>query len=278
MNKPHHASGYKRQKTELAESVLLEAWSRLGEYRDKMVLVGGLVPRYLINQTIARQQGNLHCGTMDIDLGVSIAVTDAETYRSIRSTLDTMGFTPGKNERGREQLHSFIKQIGGVEVNIDFLTTIYGGPDNSLMRELEGDLRAIQVEGLGLALNSPHKIQIEGNLLSGGISTEEVNVCREIPFIILKSLAFDSRRECKDVYDLVYVLVNYEGGAEAVAQLSTKEEILEESFKKAVAVLQNRFRDISHDGPKKYAQFVDTENAEAIAFAAVQEFLSGIPG
>ena len=276
MNKPQYAGGYDRQRTELAERVLLEVWSRLGEYRDKMVLVGGLVPRYLINQTVAQQQGNQHCGSMDIDLGVSIAVTDADTYRSIRNTLDNMGFKPGKNERGREQLHSFIKEIDGVEVNIDFLTTTYGGPDDSLMRELEDDLRAIQVEGLGLALNSPCKIQIEGRLLSGGITTEEINVCREIPFIVLKSLVFDNRRECKDVYDLVYVLVNYDGGAEEVAKLPTKEELKENSFHRAVAVLENRFRDISRDGPTKYAQFVDTQNAGAIAFAAVQEFLSGI--
>lgn len=273
MNKPQQAGGYDQQRTELAERVLLEVWSKLGEYRDKMVLVGGLTPRYLVDQTAAQQKGNPHCGSMDVDLGVSIAVADAKAYQSIRATLEGMGFEPGKNEKGRDQLHSFVKTIDGVIVNVDFLTTEYGGPDDTLMRELEKNLRAIQVEGLGLALDSPLTVEIGGKLLSGAQTTEQVNVCRPVPFVVLKALAFDSRREPKDAYDLVYVLVNSEGGAQAVAKSASDTEKNQESFKNAVEVLKNRFGGPDRDGPVLYSQFVEDADATAQAFATVQEFL-----
>jgi hypothetical protein len=276
MNKPQNANGYEQGRTELAEMVLLEVWSKLGEYRDKMVLIGGLVPRYLVDQSIARQKGNLHCGSMDVDLGVSIAVADHEAYKSIRATLESMDFKPGKNDKGNDQLHSFVKSINGVDVNVDFLTTTYGGP-SGIMRDIKDNIRAIQVEGLGLALDSPLSIEISSKLLSGGDTTEHVKVCRAVPFIVLKALAFEKRRERKDAYDLVYVLVNSSEGAGAIAKLATDEEKNQESFKNAVEVLRNRFRAVTQDGPVHYAQFVDNEaGAAAVAFAAVQEFLSNL--
>jgi hypothetical protein len=276
MPKPQHFNEYATPATELAERVLLEVWSKLGEFRSNMVLVGGLVPRYLVDQSMAQKKGNLHCGTMDVDLGVSIAVADVLSYRSIRKTLEEMGFRPGKNKMGREQLHSFVKKINGIDVNVDFLTTRYEGPSDTLMREVESNLRAIQIEGLGLALESPLSISVEGELLSGGYTTEKVNICRSIPFIVLKTLAFDNRREPKDVYDMLYVLLNSDGGALAVAKSVTPSERRQVSFQRAMDVLRNRFSDISRDGPVKYAQFVEQSGAEATAFATVMEFLSGL--
>lgn len=276
MAKPRHAQGYDSRHTELAEQVLLEAWSRLGEHRDKMVLVGGLAPRYLVDQQTMRARGASHCGTMDVDLGVSIAVSDARTYRSIRQTLVDMGFGPGKNGRGRNQLHSFVKNIGGVDVNIDFLTTAYGGPQDSLMRELEDNLRAIQVEGLGLALHEPLTVEVEGTLLSGGQTTERINVCRPIPFVVLKALAFDKRREPKDAYDLVYVMLYALSGARQLARLASPREMSQDSFSNAIAVLENRFSAPTRDGPTLYAQFVGEAGAAAQAYATVREFLAGL--
>jgi len=103
-DKPQHIGGYDDARTELAEKVLLEVWRRLGEFHDFLVLVGGLVPRYLIPQRPkSGQTPPAHCGTMDVDLGISLAVADAETYETIRVTLtDRLGFEPGLNPEGRE--------------------------------------------------------------------------------------------------------------------------------------------------------------------------------
>lgn len=277
MNKPQRAAEYTTARTELAERVLLEAWSRLGKYREHLVLVGGLVPRYITEQASESQsQIPQHCGTMDVDLGVSLAVRDLQTYKSIRETLTTMDFVPGVNEAGRERLHSFEKEIGGVNVNIDFLTTKYEGPEDSLMRGVEEELRAIQVEGLGLALTDPIVKDISGELLSGGTTTEQVNICRPIPFITLKALAFDKRREPKDSYDLIYVILNVSGTVKDLTAQITDEERSADSFKHSIEVLQNHFQSIDRNGPVKYGQFIERPEDAAIAFAAIQDYLRNL--
>ncbi|MFA6293354.1 MAG: hypothetical protein WC637_16335, partial [Victivallales bacterium] len=140
--KPQNYKGYDSAQTELAERVLLDAWSRLGEYREHLVLIGGLVPQYLVQQPIDPALRNdaefAHCGTMDVDLGINVGVANKEVYKEIRETLiSDMGFQPGKNAVGREQKHSFVKNIDGVDVSIDFLTIAYEGSDESLMRQVQ---------------------------------------------------------------------------------------------------------------------------------------------
>ena len=276
MTKPQHAMDYDATRTELAERVLLEVWGVLGEFHDYLVLVGGLVPQYLVTER--RELAATpppHCGTTDVDLGVSLAVTDANTYETILAALtDRLGFEPGRNPAGREQRHSFVKTINGLPINVDFLTTRYDGPP-TLVRALERSLSAIQVEGLGLALTAPLRVTIRGVNLSGAKTSERVNVCRPVPFVVLKALAFEKRRERKDAYDLVYVLRFYKDGPSSLAAEVTAEERAAESFAHAVESLQTRFESTEHDGPIAYAEFVDREAGAAVqAFAAVQEFLA----
>ena len=196
--------------------------------------------------------------------------------RRLVVTADEFGISPGVNEAGRERLHSFEKEISGVNINIDFLTTQYGGPDDSLMRGVEEELRAIQVEGLGLALTEPIVKDVSGELLTGGFTTEQINICRPIPFITLKALAFDKRREPKDSYDLVYVIQNVPGTVKDLTAQITEEERSTDSFKHSIEVLQNHFQSIEHNGPVKYGQFVDRPQDNAIAYAAVQDYLRSL--
>lgn len=276
MNKPQTYHEYSKEQTELAEQVLLEVWSRLGQYRSFLVLVGGLVPRYIVDQRKAAKQNAAHHGSMDVDLGISMAVKDLEAYHSIRETLFSLGFRQSTNERGNPQMHSFVKDINNVPVNIDFLTTEYDGPEDSLMRGVKDELRAIQVEGLGLAFVNPLMIKITGKLLSGGNTEEEIRVCNFIPYIVLKALAFDKRREPKDAYDLVYVLQNAFDDPKQLARRATEDERKAHSFLHAIQTLQNHFRTIEHNGPMSYERFTAQPGNAAIAFAAVQDFLRGI--
>ncbi|MFZ2655974.1 MAG: hypothetical protein WAX69_13670 [Victivallales bacterium] len=230
------------------------------------------MPRYLINQE-KQLRKNRHCGTMDVDLGISIAVTDIEVYEDIAETLGKMGFEPGKNTRGVEQKHSFVKKTGNAKLILDFLTAKHSGPADSLMKNIQDNLSAIQVEGLALAFDKPLRIQINGKLLSGGLTEEIINICRPIPFVVLKALAFDKRREPKDVYDMVYVLSNCKGGASVLAREATPGERRAEAFKNAISSMKRHFRSPSYDGPVQYGHFVEDLTQAASAFAAVQEFL-----
>lgn len=278
--KPDTAAQYSAASTTLAERVLLTIWSRLGEFREHLVLVGGLAPRYIVPQPSPAAASVLppHCGTFDVDLAISLAVADLKTYESIYHTLtEKLGFEPGINAKGREQRHSFTKKVGSTSVILDFLTTKYEGPETSLLHAVEENLSAIQVEGLGLALLDPLRVDVEGELLEGGWHRTNINVCRPIPFVVLKALALSERGERKDAYDLVYVLRYYKNGPASVAAEVRPEERGQVSFAKAVKALHNHFARPEQDGPAKYAAFTPGEpNAAIQAYAAVQEFLAAL--
>ena len=69
---------------------------------------------------------------MDIDFGVSIALSDTEKYKSIGKILKEAGYQNRLNEHGNKRLHSFMKGTETDAVVIDFLTTIYAGPNKIL--------------------------------------------------------------------------------------------------------------------------------------------------
>ncbi|MFH1477919.1 MAG: hypothetical protein ABIH24_10600 [Verrucomicrobiota bacterium] len=274
--KPQAMAGYSHGRAALAERGLLEVWRHFGKFRKHMVLVGGLVPRYLVGPP--RHRGQLrHCGSLDVDLGVSLAVADEKTYASIRQRLtNSMGFVPGQNKKGNLQRHSFVKHTEDGDVFIDFLTVNYGGPKTKI-RAVEKNLSAIQTDGMGLALDTPLEIVISGELLSGGKVEETIRVCRAVPFVVLKALALEDRGERKDAYDLVYTLRYYKAGPSAVAAEITENERTSNAFAHALNVLAKRFKTPTADGCEKYARFIGAELQadRTAAYAAVQEFLKG---
>ena len=102
---------------------------------------------------------------------------------------------------------------------------------------------------------------------------------------MLKALAYEKRREPKDVYDLVYVMqfavetseTDGIGGPGKLAQLIRDEEARQDSFAHAVDSLQRHFSSPAENGPIKYAGFVQNTTANIQAYATVQEFLRNIP-
>ncbi len=275
--KPQIISGYDDVQTSLVEQTLVTVWRHIGEYHEHLVLVGGLVPRYLVDKANENEPtiGMGHCGTMDVDIGVSLAVADLETYESIRDRLvDHIGFKRGENDAGNKQRHSFVALIDNRNINIDFLTTTYEGPERKI-REVEDDLSAIQVEGMGLALADPIIVPIRGDLLTGdGFYTAEVPVCRAVPYIVLKALSFSDRGERKDAYDLVYTLINYQDGVDSVVKEIRDEERKAESFEHAISELTKQFASEADNGPVAYGNFVGDRAQSVIAYATVQEFLA----
>ncbi len=272
MSKPADIAGYTISRTERVEQVLLEIWSRLTDYHDHLVLVGGLAPRYLVPQISDRVPP--YCGTLNVDLAVSLVAADVRAYAGIRETLEHAGLRPGTNARGNEQRHSFVMEDDAGPVIVDFLTTRYDGPPE-VVRAVEHQLSAIQVDGLGLALADPQLVTLKGRALRGGILKTTLRVCRPVPFVVLKALAFDRRREPKDAHDLVYVLQWVADGPQRVAAMVTDEERGANAFTNAIESLQGNFESPAHDGPVRYGHFLGGKSdAEIQAFAAVQEFLA----
>jgi len=98
-----------------------------------------------------------------------------------------------------------------------------------------------------------------------------------IPFIVLKALAYENRRERKDVYDLIYVLLHCEKSPTATARLITEGERSAGSFHMATDALRRHFETPQHCGAVDYARFLENPGHEAVnAFATVQEFIQAL--
>lgn len=265
---------YNQTITQMVEKGLLDIWGRLGEYRDFLVVIGGLVPRYITApEGTSDYDAITHCGTMDIDFGISLAVSDDEKYKEISEILLENGYRNRLNDRGRLQRHSFIKGEGANALIIDFLTPKYAGPADSLMHKMSSELSAIQTKGLGMALRAPRKVRLEGVNANGDKVEEIINVCRPAAYIPLKALAFDSRRKDKDIYDLVFVLTHYRQGVQSVVEETTQEDFASEYFQEALDCLRRHFRDISYVGPAAYANFCRRPDTRALAFSTVWSYL-----
>ena len=111
---------YNNSFTQKEENALLDVWALLGEYRDDLILVGGLAPRYITAPQNTRDYSlTHHCGTMDIDLGVSIAVSNQPRYKEIIDILKQAGFKNAVNDKGNLKKHSFVKEENGENIVID---------------------------------------------------------------------------------------------------------------------------------------------------------------
>lgn len=75
---------------EAAHRVLLELVRLLGEYSEGIVLVGGLVPGFLIENP---QQE--HIGSIDVDLALDHTIIQEAGYRSIKHLLLARGYQMG---------------------------------------------------------------------------------------------------------------------------------------------------------------------------------------
>src|SRR5690606_20077493 len=106
----------------------------------------------------------------------------------------------------------------------------------------------------------------------GEKATREVWVSDAGAYVVLKALAFDSRGENKDAYDLFYVLRNYGSGVDDVA--AKLRPLLDDSeAQRALAILKRDFATLDAVGPMRVAVFVtggrdDELQADVVTFVA----------
>jgi hypothetical protein len=81
MDKPESRLGYDRDRTQACRQLLITLLRMSGPWKDKLILVGGLVPSLLFDNAD-------HVGTTDIDLVLNpIDVEDVESYRTLEQNL-----------------------------------------------------------------------------------------------------------------------------------------------------------------------------------------------
>jgi hypothetical protein len=273
-DKPTTAAGYKSEHVSLVRATCLYVATKLGDLMDDLVVVGGLAPSLLIDQDNLDEGADTHVGTMDLDVGLTVASLDQGRYRALTERLRRAGFSQDVNEVGNPTRQRWkIEQTE--KVTVDFLiqptlTDDRGGK----LRDIEADFAAIIAPGLHLAFQDRRRVTLAGQTIMGEEATREIWVCGPGAFVVLKALAFDLRGENKDAYDLFYMVRNYGAGVEDL--LACVEPLLgDPDTTKALAILERDFVTHNGVGARRVAQFLVGAQDDAIQ-ADVVGFCSGL--
>lgn len=120
VHKPKHASGYQPKSVLRVRQTPLFIASKLGDLMENIVVVGGRVPYLLVEQE-GLPAPRRHVGTIDLDLGLSLAILDDERYREVAARLRAEGFKADEKTEGRIRRQTWALRKGADEVTVDFL-------------------------------------------------------------------------------------------------------------------------------------------------------------
>jgi hypothetical protein len=206
-HKPPLAAGYSPANVQLVKRTSLYIATKLGDLRHEVVIVGGLVPSLIVPQSQLPAGKSPHIGTMDVDLGLAIAIFDQQRYHELCDRLRNAGFGPDVNDAGKPTNQRWRIESDNQAVTVDFLIppSLESDQGGSL-RNFEEGFAAIITPGLELAFDDRRLVTLDGETLHHEQATRDVWVCEAGAFTVLKALAFRSRGENKDAYDLVYML------------------------------------------------------------------------
>lgn len=232
----------------LAESVLLSVWPTLSRHQDDMVLIGGLAVHYLTRGHTTDWPGAV---TMDVDLGLSLAVDD-DRYGNILDDMRGLGFGPDPQIKNR-----LVKEVDGLNMYLDFLTD--AGTKTSGTARVS-DVITSSVPGLERALCERRLIEIEGDDFYGVNQRMMIPVCDVGPLLVLKLNAFGGphgRRHPKDAYDVLLCVTGYpEGPRQAIKAFQNEGKQCNPAYPSAIEALRNDFKDATSDGPVRASNFL----------------------
>lgn len=276
---------YDAATTERCERALVTLLGDLGPWRERVYLIGGLAPRFIVGQLPA--EAPAHVGTTDVDLVIGLALGDAssETYRTLQANLEKSGFSK------LDSSFRWGRGVDGASVVIEFLCETDEVADGRIFmpkgEHIGNKLGALNIRGAQLVGRDFIECDISGDRLDGGgFSHVKVRVANLLSYVVLKIFAFQERHENKDAYDLIFTLLNKDDDPRTAGLSAAASPIVSEQFvAEALSLLENRFADASQDGPSAYGLFlspIDEGDDEARArfrqasVAAVREFLVGM--
>jgi len=239
MKHPHHHA-YPDGSMDLAVAALLTVWSSLADYRDDIVLVGGLVPKFLCIDP----PDVLPAVTMDVDLGIALGATGGQ-YGTISSHLQGIGFKPVE---GR-----FRRELGGVTIFVDFLTEAEQPNQKSAMVD---DVPVSSFPGINRALAQHRTMTVSGVDVFGGQQSCAVRICEIGPFLVLKLNAFAGRQQPKDAFDVYRAVLHYDGSPASAAKAFQAEAGANPGFALAAQSLTDHFVAADGAGPTRCAEFM----------------------
>jgi len=279
-DKPTTAAGYQHEDLALVRATCLYVATKLGDLMDDLVIVGGLAPSLLVEQEALSEGVEAHVGTMDLDVGLTVALLDEGRYRALTERLRRAGFAQDENESGNPTRQRW-KIEQPEKVTVDFLIEPTLPQDRGgRLRDIEPDFAAIIAPGLHLAFEDRLKVTLSGQTIMDEDATREIWVCGPGAFIVLKALAFDLRGENKDAYDLFYVVRNYGTGVEDVVE-HLQPLLGDKDATKALEILKRDFLSHNNVGPRRVAEFLTgapDEHIQADVVGFFNELVQSIQG
>lgn len=269
-DKPKRAWEYNSEQAEFVRSTCIYVATKLGDMMDELVVVGGLVPSLLIDHGLLPEGTSAHVGTMDLDVGLKLALLDEGRYRTLTQRLRDAGFSHDQTEEGQPTRQRW-RVTGRGSVTVDFLIAPSLATDRGgMLRNIEKDFAAIIAPGLRLAFMDRCRVRMSGTTLFGEKASREVWVCGPGAFVVLKALAFLGRGENKDAYDLYYLIRNFGKGVEDVA-VSLRQFLNDADTQRALQVLRSDFMVHEALGPRRVAEFLrggpdDEIQADVVGF------------
>lgn len=275
-----HRGDYSPAATLRCERALVTFLGDIGPWSKRVVLVGGLVPSYLVGSVPLGVRP--HVGTTDVDLVIRLAVEqDFETYRTLATNLRDSGFAPDRDS------YQWSRLVDGAKVILEFLCDtdqVEAGKIHATRQHTGSGFGAVNIPGAQLATRDFAEVEVEAERLdNGGLSTVTLHVAGLLPYVVLKINAFQDRHNNKDSYDLIYTLLNHpDGGPGAAGRAAAASPVRDDGrVLESLDVLGQRFRDVAQDGPNAYANFLaDRDDMEGRArrrneaVAAVDLFLA----
>ncbi|MCC5848773.1 MAG: nucleotidyl transferase AbiEii/AbiGii toxin family protein [Verrucomicrobia bacterium] len=241
---------YDSRRSEMAQSAFLSIWSSFTRWHQDLVLLGGLVPRYICKPP--KRQSLPPPATIDVDLGIALG-TESGQYDPISTALAGQGFN-----RHPTMLHRFEK-----EVDVDGVRIII--PLDFLVESNEGNMGTVAVDnitatvmpGVNRALATAREVEIQGKDLQGAEQKVVARVCEIGPFLALKLRAFLDRQQGKDVFDILYTVQNYDGGPDAALKGFAEElRAKNRACIDAMKCLETMFKDEQAPGPVRASHFL----------------------
>ena len=276
-----HRDQYSEPATYRCERALVTLIGDIGPWQERVVLVGGLAPRYIVGSLPPGVSP--HVGTTDVDLVVQLAVgEDFESYKKLGTNLKRSGF------RLTQPSYRWVRNVDGALVYVEFLCEtdqVGAGRIHLTRRDTGSGFGAFNVAGAQLVARDYFEYEIEAERLDdGGLSRVRLRVAGILSYIALKTLAFQDRHHEKDAYDLIYTLMNYpNGGPYTAGRVAATSSVRKEpQVIEALHLLSRCFNNANRDGPRSYANFQadpdDTDGKARLrneAVATVTQFLNG---
>ncbi len=269
------------------EKALRTIVARVGLWGPRLILFGGLAPRYIVEQV--PEKVIEHQGTTDLDMVIGIAIEseseEEAVYTKLQQELRNADFAPSK-----EGSYAWERRVDGIRVAIEFFCPVeVGGRPGRLKRNPGGltgsNVSAIQLKGAEIAGADCRTCVLEGEVLDyGGRRQVEVRVVNILPFLVLKAFALETRDKEKDAYDIIWTLNSFgRKGPMSAAEAAAQSPIAQTDYvTDAIAILSERFGTFDAKGPNNYARFFlgamnndeERDRLRRFAHGVMNEFLN----